>query len=128
MLRTLFLTSVETSRACSQLEGGFCAKGESLEPAASKLYGGEVVTFKLLELSALRCQLFLKEMSSSMARGSPTPSMGLSDLKGPPRRTPPLASDREARRALGGATPRRGSGGEGKNPRGGTSPRRARLG
>merc|ERR1712070_1002284 len=44
MLRSLFLTSVELSRACSQLNGDPCLPCGTLEPVHEE-YGGDVVTF-----------------------------------------------------------------------------------
>jgi len=64
MLRALFLTSVELSRGCSQINGDPCLPLGTLQPVQGQ-YGGEVVTFKLFAMAALRCGLFLKDFSHS---------------------------------------------------------------
>jgi len=61
MVRALFLSAVETSRSCSQLEGGLCPPLGTLEPSACGQYGGDVVTFRLVLLAAMRCRLFLRD-------------------------------------------------------------------
>merc|ERR1719310_604260 len=54
MLRALFLTAVELSRGCSQLNGDPCHPVGTLEPVQGE-YGGEVVTFPLFAMAALKC-------------------------------------------------------------------------
>lgn len=59
-VRALFTASVEASRACVQGEDHVPVLG-SLKPAISGLYGGEVVTFKLLLNACMRRGLFVSE-------------------------------------------------------------------
>merc|ERR1719252_33643 len=59
-LRALYLTSVEASRACTQIYGAHCPVVGTLEEVG-QTYGGDLVTFKLLFFVALRCGLYIKE-------------------------------------------------------------------
>merc|ERR1712217_803351 len=91
-LRSLFLNSVEASRSCSQFEGGFSMVLGSLEPAHSNLYGGDVVTFPLLFLTAMRSRLFLQDSAvhghhgdrpTSGQPGAPQATSGVSESTKP---------------------------------------------
>merc|ERR1712139_576469 len=75
MLRALFLTSVELSRACSQLNGDPCLPIGTLEPVNEE-YGGDVVTFPLFAMAALRCGLFLKDFSTAHHHDANTAGQG----------------------------------------------------
>lgn len=59
MVHSLFLTAVELSRSCTQLNGDLVTTAGTLDPVGEH-YGGEVVTFPLFALAALRCGLFIK--------------------------------------------------------------------
>merc|ERR1712113_1087520 len=61
MVRVLFLSAVDASRACTQLEGFACNVHGTLEPDQTRTYGGEVVTLKLLLLTLLRHDLVLRD-------------------------------------------------------------------
>merc|ERR1711972_1154863 len=60
MVRVLFLSAVDASRACTQLEGFACNVHGTLEPDQTRTYGGEVVTLMLL-LTLLRHDLVLRD-------------------------------------------------------------------
>jgi hypothetical protein len=62
MTRSLFLTAVEMSRACTQLNGDPCIPSGTLDEIRNE-YGGDVVTFKLFAMAALKCGLFLKDFA-----------------------------------------------------------------
>jgi len=105
MLRSLYLTSVETSRSCSQFEDGFCPLLGSLEVAFNNNYGGDVVTFKLLQLTAMRCRLFMKDSGADVGEAKSAQLRLPTDIKGslaPRPNTPesPSNAAKDPKRAL----------------------------
>lgn len=88
VLSTLFADAVEASRACTQGAEGHVPVLGSLKEAAGGLFGGEVVTFKLLLHACMRHQLFLRgprENAKSVAQPFALPVQKLNETLGSSR-------------------------------------------
>lgn len=57
--RSIYLSAVEASRTCSQLAGDACPQIGTPEPMMHKEFGGDIVTFRLLQYAVMKHGLVL---------------------------------------------------------------------
>lgn len=102
-VRSIYLTAVEASRCCSQLEGDACPVAGTLEPSPTGLFGSDIVTCKLLSLAAQRHRFLLTPKPSSM---SETPQEGAADSSAQVRPSTSTGGENDGRTAASGGRSR----------------------